>query len=176
MFMRKKMKKGNLIDSKSIYIGPYSSENATLIWNTTGASVGEHSIKVIADELDEIPETNDENNELSENLLVAGAEADLVPSITISPRYPTEGENVTVNSVVRNQGGTDANNTLVEFLIDGVSVENKTVNVSALSETVVEFKWTAVAGDYNLNVKADADDSVVEWNETNNIFIIKFNS
>jgi subtilase family serine protease len=137
----------------------------------TSKTVGKTKVRA------EKPTGTIENNGLIKNLFFLTAESCLIPSTTISLKYPTEGENVTVNSVAWNMGGVDAENVKVEFLIDGVSVENKTVNVSMLSETNIAFKWTAENGKtHNLTVKADANNSADEWNESNNEFIINFDN
>ncbi|PKL42082.1 MAG: hypothetical protein CVV39_08985, partial [Planctomycetes bacterium HGW-Planctomycetes-1] len=60
-----------LVKETSMWIEKDSVEELKIILDTSNISVGEHNIKVVADSLNEIPEINENNNEMSKTILIA---------------------------------------------------------------------------------------------------------
>ena len=98
---------------------------------------------------------------------------DAMPDLEIArirnePDYAIRGRNLTIISTIRNNGWSDANNSKIEFLLDGVSKENKTMSIPLTSELDVSFTWVPVNDTYNVTIRADPDNSMNETDETNN--------
>jgi hypothetical protein len=120
---------------------------------------------------------NNTNNKTSQILQGYTQEPDLEilnKDINFSNFNPIEGAPVLVEAVIQNLGCTDANNILTGFYngdpdILGYQIgNNKTINVSLLSNTTTNITWDAQIGNSNIFVKTDLDDSYVETNESNN--------
>ncbi len=75
-----------------------------------------------------------------------------------------------IHATVRNAGDRSAGQFSVSLGVNGNIVENRTVNELGAGEaTDVKFLWIPNAtGTYILNVTADIDNTVDEWDETNN--------
>ena len=138
------------------------------IWEV---SPGSHTLTVIADELEVIGESDEDNNELVQ-VLPDVLFADLIVS-DISWTPPTnidDGEEVTFTATVVNagQGGT-ARDFHVLFELDGAFIGQSIVNGLAAGVSVqVDQNWTATLGDHNVRAFVDRFDTVPESLENNN--------
>ena len=88
--------------------------------------------------------------------------------ISFSPTDPTEGDSVTITAIIHNIGGEDAKDFTVSFYDDASLIGNDTLSVNADSTNASEIIWTSIAGDRNIKVIADAENTISESNETNN--------
>jgi len=90
--------------------------------------------------------------------------------ISFATVSPTGGDGVALNitAIVHNIGAADANNFTVAFS-DGTSlIGNNIISARANSTTNASIMWTAASGEHNISVVVDAENVIVESNETNN--------
>ena len=92
----------------------------------------------------------------------------IVTEINVSPSSPNELEFNTFTATVGNFGGANALDFLVEFLVDGDSLQNKTLNATANNQSTISFFWIGPYGNHTVTIKADAANSISEFNESNN--------
>lgn len=155
--------------------GLAAGENVTVTSENWTVAEGEHTITVVADSAEEVTEEVEEDNELSETLTFR---ADLVPTEAAhAPADAFEGQNVTFEATVENNGSAEAGGFNVTFLVDGEQVgQNVTVDGLAAGQntTVTSQNWTAVEGQHNLTIQVDSEDNVTESNETNNELVHAF--
>ncbi len=155
--------------------GLAAGENVTVTSENWTATEGEHTVTVVADSADELTEETEEDNELSQTLTFR---ADLTPTEAAhAPVDAFEGQNVTFEATVENNGSADAGGFNVTFLVDGEQVgENVTVDGLAAGEnvTVTSENWTAVEGDHELTIQVDSGSNVTEANETDNELVHAF--
>ncbi len=88
--------------------------------------------------------------------------------INFSNLKPIEGELVTINGTITNNGDKNAQNVVVQFLDDSSGIGNTTVNVSCNSTAIAVVNWTAQIGPNNITLIIDPQDLITETNETNN--------
>lgn len=133
----------------------------TLIAPTEGI----YDIIIIAEDWKNLTSTNS----TSINVTSSNAELTLTSDdITYQPSSPLENTTLTINATIYNYGEADANNFLVEFLLDDVSQTNNTISVSAQSSTLTQFTWTTIYGNHNITINADASEIITEDNNSNN--------
>ncbi len=155
--------------------GLAAGENVTVTSENWTVAEGEHIVTVVADSAAEITEEVEEDNELSETLTFR---ANLVPTEAAhAPEDAFEGQNVTFEATVENNGSADAGGFNVTFLVDGEQVgQNVTVDglPTGQNTTVTSQNWTAVEGQHELTVQVDSDGNVTEANETDNELVNAF--
>lgn len=91
--------------------------------------------------------------------------------IIFSPENPVIGQPVNITAIVRNIGGSDAKNVTVDFYIDSTeSIVQKVIDEihsDSQKSSSINFIFL-IPGSYNVTVKIDADNKIIEQNETNN--------
>jgi len=98
----------------------------------------------------------------------------IVDSVFFDELDPVEGQGVFVNATLHNQGCLSADDFLVGFYngdpdVLGVQIgENQTISIPGFSSFNVNLTWKAEIGISELFVLADVDDSVSEYNDSNN--------
>jgi len=98
----------------------------------------------------------------------------VVESITLEPDSPGVGDNVNVTVTVDNLGGYRAREFIVEFLVDNVSKENKTLTLESPIDIV--FSWNGVSAGYHvLKIVVDSLNSIHESDEDNNVLTMDIN-
>lgn len=148
-----------------------SADTMDVVEFTWAAIEGTHEIAVIADSDDVIDELDETNNNVTKLITVSQLRPDLAldsSDILFSDDNPAEGDFITISAVISNRGEKDANNFVVEFLLDRVSKANRTLSVENNSENTTQFTWTSTKGTHNITIVADAGNAVEESNETNN--------
>ncbi len=113
-------------------------------------------------------------------VIVQNNQADLTITpidIILNPENIAEPNNLTINVTVRNNGGTNASDFYVEFLIDDISQSSNQISVTAQTNTTTQFSWISNYGNQTLSFRADSTGLRAESNETNNnitknIFVI----
>ncbi len=144
---------------------------------------GNHAIYVVVDGTDIVEETNDTNNTAMKILqvgtsIVENIDLLITPEdITFSPAYPTDGDMLTIRTAINNIGNTEAANVMVRFYLGnpdsgGIQIGSD-INISlisARSTVTVETTWdsTGYAGNNDIYVLVDPDDTIAEDNENNN--------
>jgi len=138
---------------------------------TWTATCGNHAIKVIADDLGEIGESEEGNNERTETVSVECPDTDyIIQDISWSPNSPEQGDSITFTVTIKNQGVWDDSQFSVYYYIDGSYYDMDTIYGMGTGSTKTEtFTWTADRCG-NVHVKAVADVNIVipESNEGNN--------
>ncbi len=144
-----------------------SGDNCTMNWPWT-ATTGSHSFQIIADFLNQVKESDENNN--TKAVTYATAKPDLVIyAISYSPENRSATSNVTVTVTVKNQGSGTATSSLLAYYIDDACQE--VVYISGLSPGATATKtFSQVMGvdTYTFKAIADANDRIAEMDETNN--------
>ncbi len=140
-----------------------AAANKTFTWN---AQAGSHTIKAVADMESQVPESNEDNNEK----VLALPPPDLViETITWSPENPSENTTITFTATVGNQGSGRAGSSDVYFYVDGSSIGYENVQeIDAGAAVAKTFTWMAQAEPYDIKVVADAENYIIETDESNN--------
>jgi subtilase family serine protease len=148
---------------------------------TTILAGGNHDIYVVLDQSDTVFESNEMNNE-AEGTLVVGTSGDIDLSITyyditFSPSYPVEGNPVTINAMIHNNGTSKAVNVPVRFYLGDPDGGGTQINgditipeIPARSYQQVSKVWdsTGHAGNNDIYVVVDPSNILAEVAETNN--------
>ncbi|TCC45236.1 APHP domain-containing protein [Kribbella capetownensis] len=96
----------------------------------------------------------------------------VVTSATWSPQNPTETTPITLSATVKNSGTAAASASSLNFLLGGSVAGTASVGALAAgaSSTVTANAGTRAQGNYTLAAVADATNTVVEQNDSNNTF------
>lgn len=87
-------------------------------------------------------------------------------SVSFDPPNTAANQTITFNAIVKNRFGKEANATL-EFRLDDISMENKTINAPGNSTQVLSFSFTRTKENHAITVIVDPEDVV---NETYSYF------
>lgn len=113
----------------------------------------------------------------SSSISVRSAEADLLLThlnISFSTSNPYEQQITTINATVFNDGCASSGNFLVGFYENdpasgGLQINgNRTLSLSSQQSATVNVSWSSKIGPNNIFVLADVNNSVSEFNESNN--------
>ncbi|MDD5127213.1 MAG: CARDB domain-containing protein [Dehalococcoidales bacterium] len=139
------------------------------------AEAGSHSVSAVADSDRENDESDETNNEKTETLTEPVPDL-IIQSVTWAPSRPTAGESVTCNVTLQNQGYGACGVSVVYLMVD-------TMRYSALVEGMrgggtawTVFTWAAREGSQVLTMIADAEDNIIEANESNNTRTVSLTS
>lgn len=174
----------NLGDKKSgssqldFSIDGNSRGNRTILGIEAGASVnetynwvalsGQHTIKAVADALQQVTESNEANNTLEATLATALPDL-IIDSLTVSPQSIMAGDNVTLTAVVKNQGSGRAVPSVVTCYVDSMLWDTQYTSFLGPGETnTLTFEWTTDDNPHTIKIIADATDLVKESDESNN--------
>ncbi|MCW7069622.1 MAG: DUF2341 domain-containing protein, partial [Methanophagales archaeon] len=146
----------------------------TLSFDWTPVHAGNYTINVIADPENETIELNDSNNIKTINITVFGvSQTDLkvVKFETAATEPFFAGELNLIKARIKNVG-RDAGSFEVSLHVNETETPVDTERIPSLAfntETVVTFGWVPESeGDYRLNITVDANNELIEENETNN--------
>ena len=176
-------------------IQPGESAIAKIRWDTTGAG-GDKQVYVRIDPFDKMPETDETNNTASVPIKVY-TQVDLVitpEDISFSNPSPMVGEEVTIFTIVNNNGETSASGAVVEAFVGnpdvgGVLLGTDIIDVPAGGSTTLDFQslgdfgslntaggsataeitWMPeTAGEFEIFVSVNRDSAIDESNYSNN--------
>ncbi len=154
----------------SAALSPNQSFDAKVQWRVTP---GNHTLKVVVDTYNHIPESNESNNALELNLPVVEYPDLIVENVTWQPLSINSGERVTLTATIKNigRGNLSTLPRYVGFYIDGTLISNvyNSQAMSANSSFTVSAYWMATPGNHTLKVVADSTGGIRESNESNNI-------
>jgi uncharacterized repeat protein (TIGR01451 family) len=125
---------------------------------------------------DLILETNETNNMASITISVKENTSNLLPDLRIhgisqSSANPLVGSDVQFTIEVQNQGTAVADSVLVRLFIDDELVGSKTIaSIPAGAVASTEFEWGARTGEHVITVEIDSFNTILESDETNNIY------
>jgi uncharacterized repeat protein (TIGR01451 family) len=146
-------------------IEPGKSVTKTYTWQ---ALSGDHFLRAVIDESNNVKEGNETNNELEMTFATLRPDL-LVKNIVWSPANPSKGDAVTFTIVFENQGSGRSDECLVNFFIDGIAQSTKTVAaINANATSNVTYSWTAKTDAHELKAIVDCYQTVTESNESNN--------
>ena len=171
---------GILIGEESVErISGLSTAAVSFDWQLAS---GMHEIYLLLDPDDTLLETNEQNNQAYKTIDIYALASDpdlsvAASCITLTPSDPTEGEEVLIEAVVHNLGGSEATDILVRFFDgnpdepDNQIGEEQTISFLSSGESeVVEAVWDTLGelGRNYLHVVIDPEDSIEETKENNN--------
>ena len=95
----------------------------------------------------------------------------VVANARLSPPYPVEGDTITLEFDVRNQGTADAADVRVVVRVAGLPdpVFDESLDVSQGESVHRSATWRSTAGTMQVNIQVDPDDTVAELDEGNNL-------
>jgi subtilase family serine protease len=158
-------------------ISPAEIITLTTQWLATS---GTHDIYVVIDPLNDVAETNEDNNIAYKTVTVPGSELPELSihknDITFSKINPVMGETITINTTIHNTGA-DATDILVQTYLgdpmNGGEQIGSTTIASLLSNDTTTIQTQCSidkpAGNYDIYIWIDPYDSIPEGNEDNNI-------
>ncbi|MGC9060640.1 MAG: CARDB domain-containing protein [Thermoplasmata archaeon] len=124
-------------------------------------------IRVVLDERNKVPESNENNNVAEINLAYPDL---IVERVNFNPQNPVEGDNITITAQIQNSGISDAEDVLVYLIVDGVKMSEITIpSIPQGSTMEVTFYWFGTYGMHNLSVYADPGNRIGEIDEANNV-------
>jgi large repetitive protein len=156
------------------------SGSAVSLQTTSNFTAGSHNINVVVDKANSVIESSKTNNTAVKTLQVGNVNIDLMVTnydITSIPVNPAEGDLVTINTTIHNQGDAAAKNVLVRFYLgdpdSGVTQTGSDINipsVSARGMANISTIWnsTGHAGNNNIYVKIDPLNTIIETTKLNN--------
>jgi subtilase family serine protease len=139
--------------------------NQTFTWF---AQAGDHDIKGTIDTTDNVPETDEDNNETT--VLFTPLLPDLyVEEIAWSPEAPSLSDNVSFSANITNQGSGVSGNSSIHFYVDGVYLDTElTSKLEAGASENITFNWIAKKGIHEIKVIIGVGGFITESDETNN--------
>jgi len=154
----------------SAFITPLSANDTvqnTVMWKIES---GPHTITAIADSLGGIAESDETNNSKTESMQTIVSDL-IVESITWSPSAPLVGQHVTFTVTVKNQGYADISGvTLLQFDVDSLNYYSYIGGINAGARVSATFNaWVAKPDMHILRAVADAENIIVESDESNNM-------
>jgi uncharacterized repeat protein (TIGR01451 family) len=131
-------------------------------------SEGAHNAKILLDAKNQVGELNEANNNTTYTFSTITPDL-IVRSITWAPITANPGDNVTITGKIENIGLAKVTSVVISLAIDGAKFRTARIpEVDAGASALVDFSWTALEGEHNIEVTADASQSITESNETNN--------
>lgn len=137
----------------------------TFIWNTDGASIGDHELSATHDFDDE----NSSNDTRSTDIRISEPPVtDLAVTSIEAPSEATQGDNVQVKAEIENLGNQDVGDAITITLVDqndGTTIDSKTINggLAAGAATSVTFNWNtdgASPGKHKVEVHHNLSDDI----------------
>ncbi len=150
-----------------------SAGSSIMVNQTWAAGGGEHTIRAIADEYNAIPESYEDNNNLSQGPFEVFLANLVVTNVTWSPGSIGDSDNVTFTAVVKNTGaGNTSRDFLVFFSVNDTNIgyQSVTGGIASGNSTNVTLNgvWTASLGTHTIKAVADKDNRIPEANESDN--------
>jgi subtilase family serine protease len=152
----------------SFYTDPIDAGAAVTKTFTWKAQAGSHVIKVVADNNDEVTESDETNNAKTFAFSVLAPDL-IIDTVSWSPEEPAIDDIVTFTVTIKNQGNSRARCSHVSLYIDGYFRGSQDVpRIDAYAAVSKTFTWKAPAGSHTVKAVADALNQVTEGDETNN--------
>lgn len=146
-------------------IDPGATITQTFPWM---AQSGSHTVKAIADFLRQVNESDETNNERTVTYATAAPDL-IIDSITWSPQDPSENTKITLSVTIKNQGIGKAEHSYVAYYIDDRYQTSKFVNQLNPGATATDtLTWTVGRNLHIFKAVADAENRIIESDETNN--------
>ncbi|NQT05690.1 MAG: hypothetical protein HQ577_06755 [Dehalococcoidia bacterium] len=152
-------------DNTLAQIDASANRQVTFTWR---AEEGSHQIRAVADPQDDVPESEESNNEKTVTLTILPPDL-IIEQIAWAPPEPAIGDKVTFTVTVKNQGTAGSDYTHIAYFIDDDRVSSGSVSpISANATDNMTFTWTATPGEHAIKAYIDFTGIVTESDETNN--------
>jgi hypothetical protein len=142
-----------------------ASNDGTNLAPTLTLESGIHELKVELNSDCSVVEQNYLNNIETENVRVATLAPDLIP-VAVSSEVGDAIVDISVQ--VENVGGNDVDDLVVEFRIDGNLLGREAVDIGRGQTRNVSMEWQKEEGVFDLLIKLNPDQKIVESNYSNN--------
>jgi subtilase family serine protease len=152
-------------------MGSGAAAKPTFTWT---ALPGSHTVRIMADDANNVVETNETNNEMTASIDT------LNPDLAVQEISWTEGDSPTSREVVftvviGNLGdGRASASTLACYVDDALVGEQEVQAMAAGARMTGTFSWRARPGSHELKVIADAANAMLEVDEANNEKAVTF--
>jgi len=164
---------------------PAGGSGTTQVTYAVANMAEDREIEVVVDPNNTIPESDESDNEADATLEMTKLPAPnlvmLEENIGLSAHEPTEGDSVTINATVRNDGNAAASNVLVQFVdvTSGATPLGPPQSIDAIpaggSDTVhVTYETAGKSGERTIQVVADPNNFIAESSEMDNDAEITF--
>ncbi len=163
---------GEVMDNTNIDLGDGEEFLFETSWT---AKAGNHDITARLSPEDP-GEADDSNNERTKNIDVAGDADLLISELELTDDDPIKGEELEVKATVANEGGRQADFDY-SFLLNGDYLKNGSLVLDTGEVRELSHLWDSTdmtAGEHSLELVLDANNTVVETDETNNTWEIIF--
>lgn len=135
---------------------------------TWRAEEGSHQIRAVVDPQDDVPESEESNNEKTVTLTILPPDL-IIEQIAWAPPEPAIGDKVAFTVTVKNQGEAGSDYAHIAYFIDDDRVSSDYVSpISANATDNMTFTWTATPGEHAIKAYIDFTGIVTESDETNN--------
>gem|GEM_PF-997976 len=163
---------GSLLSSKYVgFLEAGGTDNETF---TVLAEASSHHIRAVADFTNMALESDEANNEKAVTLFPIAPDL-AIRGISWFPDNPSVGDTLTFTATIENRGNDIAAYSIIGYQVDGASKgyhDVQMIDVGATAEDT--FAWTVEAGIHTIQMFVDANRTIVESDETNNVKTITF--
>ncbi len=147
--------------------------NSVAIPNTWSSSIpGAHVIRAIIDADNQVPETNESNNEATRAIIVGECANLYFQLFASSNSNPAEGDNILINTRIGNNGDVNATANVKFYYIndanDTIPIGQTPVSVFAHDSVTFEMPWTVIDNTTTLIAKI-VDVNTLEFNPDDNV-------
>ena len=165
---------GNVVDTQPVpSLAPGNCSEVSFTW--TPSAPGTYTLRVTADALGEVNESNEANNASTKEVEVlpeGQPDLEMAPDyLNFKPSYAWHAANnkTRIEVKVMNNGTGDASNFDVRLFVDGEQKGNVVMSVDAKAGKLTYFEYDAPkGGPYQVKIVLDADGEVSESDESNN--------
>jgi subtilase family serine protease/squalene cyclase len=151
--------------------------------DTTGMATGTYPVYGWIDPENAVLEPDDDNN-LGYSVLEVGDESDPAPkagAFTVSDTSPEEGDLVTISGIIENRTATPVPEVTIKVWdghpqFDPPLLYQETFSIAGSGEHDFSFSWSTdlQLGAHTMHLVVDPDDTLVEYDETNNSDTLSF--
>ena len=144
-----------------------AGDNATATY-TLSASPGSRAIMAVADSLHQVSESDETNNDLTVTCETAPPDL-VIEAISCSPEDQPDSRDVTTTVTVKNRGTGTADFSLLALYVDDILQEAAHISrLNAGAATAQTFSSLVDAKEHTFKAVADANNQVIESDESNN--------
>lgn len=146
-------------------INPGSTITKTYSWF---AAVGQHPVKAVVDEMNNVKESNELNNEYTTTFSTAAPDL-IVEKIWWWPLNISKNDTVSLNATIKNQGSGNADACQMVYFLDNEMQSTLPVSSLAAGASVnISFSFKALSEKHEVKTVIDYFKNVAESDENNN--------
>ena len=151
-------------------ISANSYHSTSLTYKIPNTIYGEQLYKLVIDPDNAIAESDETNNSAEIKISIGETKPDLevtAADLSTSKENPQGGDKITLKATVENIGNSSATNVLVRFLMNDVTIYEKTVStISKNGKNSVSYTYQlpdVVSGEQIFKVMVDPDNTIAEF-------------